>query len=225
MKRFFKYTACFLLTVIIFSACKKDDYLKGGTIRSNKVNMTTYDFLKSNSAGLFDTLLLLVDKAGVKDKINQQGISFFAPTDYAINAYLQLRVAQEQNINPLRKWTIDSLIKYELPKFTDSINVYMVNKLLTYDNLTETGSTYATLKPGADCKVSYEETRDPELGYNPNVSTIPRIVYFTCKNLKTRVQTSGIETTTGMLHILANPHLNNSRTLDNDGNVLFFRNK
>ena len=98
-------------------------------------------------------------------------------------------------------------------------------QLLTYDNLTETGSTYATLKPGADCKVSYEETRDPELGYNPNVSTIPRIVYFTCKNLKTRVQTSGIETTTGMLHILANPHLNNSRTLDNDGNVLFFRNK
>lgn len=218
------------IIVVLFTSCKKNDYLVGGSLHSAKVNMTTYDYLKSNSAGLFDTLLLLVDKAGLKDKVNQQGVTFFAPTDYSINAYLNSRAVEEQKIDPFRKWTIDSMIKYEMPKFTDSINIYFVNGALTYDKLTNNGTLYPTLKQGSDCVVSYEETKDPALGYNPNVSTIPRIVYFTFllkaltppiiaseiqsdEGVHTRVQTSGIETNTGIIHVLNNQH------------KLFFRNK
>ena len=84
--------------------------------------------MKGQASGLFDTLILLVDKAGLKDKLNQQGVSFFAPTDYAINNYLNRRAIQEQNIDPLRKWTLDSLIKYEMPKFTDSLDTYFVGQ-------------------------------------------------------------------------------------------------
>ena len=219
MKYLIRVTPLIFFAIIFFSSCKKDKYLVGGSLHNAKVNMSTYDFLKSNQAGLFDTLLLLVDKAGLKDKINQQGISFFAPTDYAINTYLKVNASERK-----MKWTIDSLIKYELPNFVDSINVYIVNKLLTYDNLTENGIEYPTLKEGSNCVVSYEKTLNPELGYNSNLTTIPRIVYFTFNSLKTRVQTSGIETTTGMVHVLANPHLGPDGHLDNDGNILFFRN-
>ena len=165
--------------VVGFFLSKKNHYLSGGSLHSSKVNMTTYDYLKSNSAGLFDTLLLLVDQAGLKDKINQQGVTFFAPTDYSINGYLTSRVEEEQNIDPFRQWTIDSMIKYEMPKFIDSINIYLVNGSLTYDKLTDNGTLYPTLRQGSDCVVSYEETTDPALGLDPNVSTIPRIVYFT----------------------------------------------
>lgn len=223
MKHLIKITAALLVIAIVFTSCKRDDYLIGGTLHNPKVNATTYDYLKSNSMGLFDTLLLLVDKAGVKEKINKAGISFFAPTDYAITNYLNKRVKEEQNIDPNRKWTIDSMIRYELPKFADSIDTYIINEALTYDKLTGNGAIYPTQKAGINSVVSYEETRDPNLGYNPNVSTIPRIVYYTMllqpltppivaseitsdEGVRTRVQTSGIETNTGILHVLNNGH-------------------
>ena len=223
MKRIYKNISCLFLLAIFFSACKKNDYLKGGTIRSNKVNVTTYDYLKSNPAGLFDTLLLLVDKAGLKDKINQAGTTFFAPTDYAINNYLAKRAAQEQNINPFLKWTIDSVFKYEMAKFTDSLNVYIVPGTLTYDKLTMDGTVYPTQKAGTSCVVSYEQTFDPVYGYNANVSNIPQLVWFTLilqpltppivaadidtdHGTRVRVQTSGIESTTGVIHVLNNSH-------------------
>lgn len=223
IKNIFSMTAVFCLAAAVMSSCKKDDYLSGGSLHNAKVNMTSYDFLKSNSAGLFDTLLLLVDEAGIKDKINQQGVTFFAPTDYSINSYLTVRALEEQNIDPLRKWTIDSLIKYELPKFVDSLNIYFVQDALSYDQLTENGTLYPTLKTGANCVVSYEETRDVDLGYNPNISNIPRIVYFTFlfnaitppivaneissdDGKHERVQTSGIESTTGVINVLNNQH-------------------
>jgi len=50
--------------------------------------MTTYDWMKSNKYGVFDTVLMLIDKAGVKDKINAQGVTFFAPTDYDVYNYV-----------------------------------------------------------------------------------------------------------------------------------------
>ena len=222
MKYFLQIITTLLMVTLLFSACKKDEYLIGGSLHNAKVNMTTYDYLKGNSAGLFDTLLLLVDKAGLKDKVNQQGVTFFAPTDYSINTYLTLRALEEQSIDPNRQWTIDSLIKYEMPKFIDSIDIYFVSQSLTYDKLTENGAVYPTLKTGTNCIVSYEETRDPELGYNPNVSTIPRIVYFTFDGVKTVVQTSGIETTTGILHVLQNGGFVGDGHVK--GHALFFRN-
>ncbi len=222
-KLFFRVLLPVSLSIVLFASCKKNDYLSGGTLHTAKVNMSTYDYLKGNSAGLFDTLLLLVDKANLKDKINQPGVTFFAPTDYAINLYLNKRAAEEQNIDPFRRWTIDSMIKYELPKFTDSLNIYFVPGALTYDKLTENGTLYPTQKAGTNCVVSFEETRDPALGYNPNISNIPRIVYFTFlfhsiappivaneissnDGKHERVQTSGIESTTGMIQVLNNQH-------------------
>lgn len=216
------------LFALLLTACRRDDYLTGGTLHTRKYNMTTYDFLKSQSSGLFDTLILLVDKAGVKEMVNQQGTTFFAPTDYAINAYLSRRAVEEQIVDPFRKWTIDSLVKYELPKFRDSIAAYMVGEPLGYDQLTQNGKVFSTRKAGTQAVVSYEEIdpTNPEytnLGGNPNVSSNPRLVYFAFlyrplappvvaneitpeQGNRERVQTSGIETTTGILHVINNQH-------------------
>jgi hypothetical protein len=205
------------------TSCKRDDYFSSRDTHTAKVEMTTYDFLKSHPQGLFDTLLLLIDRAGLKDKINQPNSTFFAPTDYAITNYLNRRVAQEQNIDPFRKWTIDSLIKYELPKFTDSINVYLVNQPLAFDQLTENGIVTPTLKSGANAVTSWEFTNDANLGYNPNAGSFPRIVYYAlllrdvpppvvsaeltaADATRARVQTAGIQTNTGMVHVLFNGH-------------------
>ncbi len=214
--------AFFLLATVLVS-CKRDEYFIGGSLHTAKVNMTTYDYLKSNSSGLFDTLILLIDKAGIKDKINQSNMTFFAPTDYAIGNYLNERAKQEQNIDPFRKWSIDSMILHELPMFADSIDVYLVKGATGYNTLTEKGAIFETAHPGTQAVVSYEETREPALGYNSSVSTIPRIVYYTLlrepltppfvaadlteeQGYRQRVQTSGIETTNGMIQVLVNQH-------------------
>lgn len=226
-----KYIPILLLVLTLAvgaTSCKRDDYFSGKDTHNAKVEMTTYDFLKAHPQGLFDTLLLLIDKAGLKEKINQSNTTFFAPTDYAITNYLNRRVVQEQNIDPFRKWTIDSLIKYELPKFTDSINVYLVNQPLSFDKLTENGLVTPTLKTGANSVTSWEFTNDANLGYNPNVGSFPRIVYYALllrdvpppivsaeltatDARRVRVQTAGIQTNTGMVHVL------------NNGHTLFFR--
>ena len=229
MHKIISSTITFFFVLVILSSCKRDNYLTGGTLHNAKYNGTTYDFLKGQASGLFDTLLLLVDKAGLKDKLNQQGVSFFAPTDYAITNYLNRRAIQEQVIDPFRKWTLDSMIKHELPKFIDSFDTYFVEKMLDYNNLTDNGAVYPTRKTGSKAVVSYEEITPDNPGYtqlggNTNVSSNPRIIYYTflfapltppivaskispVEGTRVRVQTSGIQTNTGMVHVLMNQHI------------------
>ncbi|HEY6083420.1 MAG TPA: hypothetical protein VIU45_08185, partial [Chitinophagaceae bacterium] len=91
-------------------------------------------------------------------------------------------------------------------------------------NLTESGKVYQTEKPGDSVVVSFEPTQDVNSGYYPGVSTIPHLMYFTqligslpapfnapdipsTIGIRERCQTSGIQTTTGMLEVLNNGHL------------------
>jgi len=219
----FKFLLIILSLVLGLYACKKDDYFVGGSLHDPNVNMSTYDFLKSNDRGLFDTLLLVVDAAGLKDKINQPEITFFAPTDYSINNYLNKRAAEEQEIDPFRKWTIDSLLKYEIEKVRDSLDVYIVPNRIAYNDLTQNGAVFQTSKAGASAVISYESTDDPALGYNGNSSVLPQVMYYTylykiltppiianeisgTDGARTIVQTSGIISTTGNVNVLHNSH-------------------
>jgi len=223
MKKLALVSLVFIGCIIFFTSCDKNDYLIGGELHNPVVNMTTYDYMKSNRFGLFDTLLLLVDKAGIKDKINQNG-TFFAPTNYAINKYLNRRSLIYQRIDPYYVWTIDSLIKYELPNFVDSMDIYFLKDVvLPNSELIAKGTIFKNLK-NEDVVVSYEETSNPLLGFSDYSSIKPRIVYFTrlYQSLptdfkvqeiffpvgeRTLVQTSNIQTTNGVLHVLGNSHI------------------
>src|ERR1700743_1590536 len=121
MKNIIKYMAVAIVMAIVFNGCKKNDYIVGGKLESTTTPLTTYDYLKNNRFKMFDTLLMLVDKAGLKDVINQKGITFYAPTDYAIDNYLLKRTLEVQNSDPFKKYTIDTLIKYDLNGFKDSL--------------------------------------------------------------------------------------------------------
>ena len=212
-----------LLLLAIFS-CKKQDYIIGGQTSNPKVDQTTYDYLKGNSMHLFDTLLLLVDAAGLKDSINQSGVTFFAPTDYSIDAYLQARTLAVQAIDPTKVYSLDSMLKYDVARIKDSLMMYIVPQTLPYSVLTANGAVYPTELPGDSVVVSYETTQNANLGYSSLVSTVPQIEYFTqlwypapqplvASDISTSIgvhtlcQTSGIQTTTGMLDVLQNTHV------------------
>ena len=217
----------FVVLTAALPGCKKNDYLSGGTINNPKVNMTTYDYLQSNSLHQFDSVLLIIDKAGLKELINQQGATFFAPTNAAVYAYLNVRTLAMQKVDPSAKYTLDTLFRYDLARVADSMRMYVINQPLTYDKLTADGTKYATQLPGDTAVVAFVPTNSAVLGYFNQISNVPQIVTyfqlwqpledpFQAVNIPNNVgvanicQTSGIQTTNGTLHVLAN------------GNPLFF---
>lgn len=224
MKNTAKFIAIAAVTAMAFAGCKKSDYIVGGQLESTTTSLTTYDYLKSNRFRMFDTLLMLVDKAGLKDVINQKGITFYAPSDYSINNYLAKRTQEVQNIDPGKKYTVDTLIKYDLNTFKDSLNAYIIHSTVTYKSLTENGVLFKTAL-GNQSVISYETTTDPNLGYSGAVSTLPRIEYYTfikggplpsplvasqiadTVGVRVLCQTSGLTTATGQLNVLSNTHI------------------
>ena len=218
----------FFAIAISFVACKKD-YIKGGKPEDVNMykNMTTYDFLKSNP--LYDTLVQVIDAAGLQDKINEQGNTFFAPSDYSIFNYLNQRTEFVQNnYNQDSTFGLDSLLYYvsnNINSTKDSLMMYLIHQPLNYASLTDEGALYETELPGDTVIVSYEYTKDDALGYNPVVSSIPQVIYFTQLwypydlskdnpagdvpsdiGVHTLVKTSGIQTQNGIVDALENSH-------------------
>ena len=221
---------CFISGMFFFS-CKKNNYIIGGKLSNDSTNLTNYDYLKNNQYGIFDTLILLIDKSGMEDSINQKGITFFAFTDKSIDNYLESKTAAAQIVNPFAQYSIDTLIKYDLDVFRDSLEAYIIPSRVDYGQLTENGSLFETAKTGTWAAISFETTTDPTLGYTTVVSSEPQEEWFTfIKNkadvpfsfkaaqlpdsvgIHTLVQTSGIHTTTGILNVLSNTHVMYFRT-------------
>ena len=213
---------------LLFTACKKD-YITGGEIEDvNKYSNTlTYDVLKQSP--LYDTLVQLIDTAGLKDRINQDGMTMFAPSDYSVFNYLSARTLRVQaTISASSKFGLDSLFFYlrnNIKGTKDSLLMYLIKKPLPYTALTDIGALYTTELAGDTAIVSFEYTRSTQLGYSSIVSGVPQIVYFTqlwkhydlseanpagmvptTIGVHTIVKTSGIVTKNGLINGLDNSH-------------------
>lgn len=207
------------LLIAAFASCKKDDYFIGGSLHDAQFNGTTYDYLKTNP--LFDTLLLLIDKTGLKDEINAPNTTFFAPTDYAITKYVK-NVVQER----MRLATGDENLVFEFGQLDfamlkDSLRAYIFSEKIERAGLNATGKYYPA-KDGEQRHVTLWD--DPSNDYvSGGLTNIPKYIYFTKvigtldpedngdvpedeRDMRMRVQTSGILTTNGVLHVLTNGH-------------------
>ena len=202
-----------------FVACKKD-YLSGGTILNPNVNLTTYDYLKTNP--IFDTLVLLIDKAGLKDEINGD-ITFFAPTDYAIQSLINIRTLEiqikynDENIT----YTIDSFPVNEL---RDSLRSYLFdNKITRNDVYLNADKLYKNNINDQFSVLLREGEPIPPTTTKPQYMHIVKVIKGLDekdadgypvdgipdekKDRDELIQTSGIITTTGVLHVINNYHI------------------
>jgi uncharacterized protein YkuJ len=213
----------FILTLFVATAlfsCKKD-YVIGGETFNAKVNMTTYDYLKTNHA--FDTLVLMINKMQLKDEVNTSG-TFFAVTNYSIHNYVKAKEARlrvTQNDENL-VYTFDDI---DFVALKDSLKSYMFKDKFSRDNLTEKG-LYVQSKDGERRLLQLLPSTDYTNGI---FTTKPQYIYFTKvvplvpggtlpttidgivlldarQFLYTLCQTTGIITTTGVLHVLSNDH-------------------
>lgn len=217
-----KQLKLFLITALVCIAavsCKKQTeyFIDGGGTHNPQVNMSTYDYLKQNA--LFDTLILMIDRAGIKDAVNASNSTLFACTDYAVVNWL---TATRGRI--LNTYGQDSAMKFNLNSFSntqlkDTLSQYIVSQRVERAGLKLTDTEYTTLLAG-DRKVVYllESTE-----YTSDVSTRPRYIFFTKvigtrdqpgvtvpvaeRDIAVRCQTTGILTTNGVVHVLENTHL------------------
>ena len=216
MKNIVVYLIAF---VFVIAGCNNDDYLKDGGISSPYVNMTTYDYLKSNP--LFDTLVMAIDKAGLKDVVNGD-ITFYVPTNFAIQNYVNAVQAYRRGggdgYDETAVYTFDSI---PAEVFRDSLQMYMFKGKITRDELKKDGDIYTSLI-GVEAKLS----KEPEKLFTNILVDPVDILYFihkkgkafdsydekddiatTEKDMRVRVQTSGLISTTGIIHVLNNAHV------------------
>ncbi len=200
------------LAVAVFSACNNDYLIDGGVANPN-VNLTTYDFLKTNP--IFDTVVMLIDKAGLKDKVNG-AVTFMAPTDFAVQNYVNDILSDMRVTDPNAKFTVDDIPIDTLMQ----LQAYMITELLPREKLTQNGKEYSAVN-GEKRKISLE----PRDEYSEYLSEKPLYVFFYKKkgtrwddyaeeNLDTDerdisvlVRTSGIVTNNGLVHVLQGNHV------------------
>jgi hypothetical protein len=224
-----RYIYVSIAAIMIFMACKKNNSIIDGGLSNPVVNMNTYDFLASHSRKAFDTTLMIIDKAGLKDVINGDA-TFFVPNNYSINNFLDKKRAEARKIDELKDYTLDSLFKYFTPQMLrDSMGIYIFKGKLTYEQFPENGKMYTSLvTPNQQALIKYTTTRDYLV---PGVINTPaRLLYlvkivgepdvYDANNQRTDpsgdpklldivnlCQTSGIHTTNGIVHVLQNQHI------------------
>ncbi|MGY0036762.1 fasciclin domain-containing protein [Pedobacter sp. NJ-S-72] len=216
-----------LLLVLFGSACKKSAIIDGGLSKEKIDLTTTYDFLKSNPHQMFDTTLLIIDKAGMKDLINGPG-TFFIPNDYAITNFLNTKRDEARKKNEKLNYNLDSLFKNFSPQMLrDSMAMYFFPEKIVRDGLTSEGKSYQSSTNGVVLDVSLEEA--DQYTVNGIITNKPKYVYLNkilgekdvlegltkvdpsgdakLLDIKALCQTSGIITNTGVVHVLSNSHI------------------
>ncbi len=220
----------FLAITISFSSCESDDYINDGGVANAYVNMSTYDFLASNPK--FDSLINIIDRAGLKDLVNSD-ITFFACTNYSIVDYVAAKKQKKiietgnENIN----FGINDISLADL----DSIKMYMYEGEITRNNMTTAGNYY-TNKFGTINNVRFmiklRRTNDYSdyldyvdyVNFTKVTGTLdseeadPDAIPTSLEDLSYDCQTSGIITTTGIIHVLSDTHrlmFNNEATGSN----------
>ncbi len=208
-----------LTSIIAFSGCKKDSYKNDGGTSNPYVDMTTYDYLKSNRQ--FDSLVKVIDRAGLKDVVNSN-ITFFVSTNYSIVPYVAAKKNQiaiktkNENFN----FGIKDIPAQEL---SDSLKTYMFQGKINRDQITLSGQLYNSLLgpiPNVQYLIKFRRTFE----YNAYLDHVDYVTYTKVrgtrddqeanpsaipndqKDLSTDVQTSGIITKTGIVHVLNGYH-------------------
>ena len=226
-----KYIAvCLLLLITGAAGCKKN-YILGGEPNSKSTfkNSTTYDMLKS--LPLYDTLIQVIDAAGLKDQINTASATFYAPSDYSILRYLSERTLIVQKTDQYAKFGLDSLLHYVRTNKNgtkDSLMMYQVKQSMDFKALTAIGPDgvkLPTALTGDSVVLSFEYTKDGQQGYSDIISGAPQLQYFThmwkpfklgvdgnasqiptSVGVRTLCKTSFIATKTGYVTALDNSH-------------------
>lgn len=84
-----------LLLAAGFSACKKD-YYKDSGLQQGKFAGSSFEYLQTKPY-YFDTLVTIVQLAGLESVLRDSSVTFFAPTDYSVKVAMNIINAERYN--------------------------------------------------------------------------------------------------------------------------------
>lgn len=215
MKRFQLLTQLgyLLVGLLILASCNKDYFEDGGTSKADYEG-SIYDYLEANPYW-FDTLTYIIDRAGMAEKLQEDTITFFAPTDDAIkrvmeslNDYRYRRVEDSvhlEDIDPevwkyfISMHILDGKFKAEDFARVDPDNIYAYSGIDYFTSegfIVNIGLVYEDYK-GVKA-VGARIIRLTDITADPNH-------FINCPSVT--VMTSDIQPENGILHILNNNYV------------------
>ncbi len=224
MKRYHLLIGLFFL---VLASCQEDDYLIDGGVHSPYVDKTTFDFLSSHPE--LDTLAYLIERAGLKDIVNTPGLTLFACTDYSVRIYLRMVNNYRRSADPdAPEFTVDDIPQSSL----DSLRIYMILQKVERGNLRKEGTIYKThFNDSAKIYLTPMDELHYGYKYSDFMRELPQVIWYSRKkgiafdawdfnpvtivdeeereketDEKVKTRTSGIVTTTGIVHVLDGMH-------------------
>lgn len=207
-----KYILLMVLALAVFS-CDRDNYLVDGGVSSPYVNATTYDYLTTNP--LFDTLVMAIDKAGLKEMLDGE-TTLFALTNFSFTNYINIQLTNGRKINPNFTYTFDDI---PMDVLRDSLSMYIFPGKIMRQDMRKEGDVFASMA-GTRLRISLEPRED----YTDQLSDNPEYVFLTYKrgtswdawdaqgvataeaDTRERIQTSNLLSTNGVIHVMPNTH-------------------
>jgi hypothetical protein len=212
-----------MIATIILISCKKNSIKDTGVI-SPTVNVTTYDYLKANPK--FKYLISLIDKGNLKSQLNSAK-TFFAPTDVSFLNYVDWQLSP----NGGNQLFYDLEALSNSPSEIDSLRMYMFNTKIARDNhdkstainIADGKPQYHTpeIIPASNVRfktwlrrAEYDFTTVYFMNFGKVNGDDDIVLFqntgnqdlFEDADRTSELQTSGIITTTGVLHVLDNNH-------------------
>lgn len=156
MNKIFLSLLLALASASLFS-CSKEGYIIGGEKNeTNKVDMTSSEFLKTFEATTETGRLL--ERAGLADEVNGD-VTIIAPNNYAVNRYLRRKNNRRWRLDPsAQAMTVEDIPVADLQQ----LRIYMVKGKYLSTDLTPEGIVLPTLSAGDSLRLSLEEaTAEP----------------------------------------------------------------
>lgn len=197
-----------LAVVLGITSCSQEDYLVDGGLSDGNVGVSTMDFLKSHYQ--LDTLAILIERAGLADKVNGSS-TLMAPNNLAIKNYVKRVLGEMQKTNPQAMFTFDDI---SVDTLTKHMGAYIFPEKITRENMVKEGKVYTAVN-GDQRRISLEPTEQ----YTGQLSGFPEYIYYTYKvgaewdewnkitnDIRVQVRTSNLISTNGVIHVLQGSH-------------------
>lgn len=190
-------------------SCDNDDYFKDGGISDAHVGTSTFEFLQSHHQ--LDTLAILIEKAGLKEALNDEH-TLFAPNNLSIKNYVNSILTEMRLLDPEAEFTINDIPADTLEKHMGG---YIFSQEITREILTAEGEIFTALN-GDQRRISLEPVQE----YTVELGQFPEYVFYTYQDggswdpwdeldddTKIRIRTSNLISTNGVIHVLQGEHV------------------
>jgi len=145
--------AVLFMAIAAMNSCSKDDYIIGGEANeTNKVNQTTFDFLKSFE--VTTETARLIERAGLISAVNGN-VTIIAPSNYSVNRYLRRMNNRALRLDPdAVPMTVEDIPAEELTR----LGMYIVDNKYWSETIPKEGIILPTHSVADTIRLTVEES-------------------------------------------------------------------